>query len=130
MPLNVKLKMVFRDRIGIVADVSALVADFGLNISSMEVERTNDRAAVYLETEGGEKAPGKEEFFRILGGIPDLFEIRFITTMPHEERENQIRVVLDNVSDGVISIDTAGRITTINRIARKVFDCDHREMVG
>ena len=50
--------------------------------------------------------------------------------MPHEERENQIRVVLDNVSDGVISIDTAGRITTINRIARKVFDCDHREMIG
>jgi predicted amino acid-binding ACT domain protein len=30
--------MVFRDRIGIVADVSALVADFGLNISAMELE--------------------------------------------------------------------------------------------
>lgn len=128
--MNVKLKMVFRDRIGIVADVSALVADYGLNISSMEVERKDNRAAVFLEAEGGERAPGKEEIFRILGGIPDLFEIRFITTMPHEERENQIRVVLDNVSDGVISIDTAGRITTINRIARKVFDCDHREMIG
>jgi transcriptional regulator of aroF, aroG, tyrA and aromatic amino acid transport len=51
--------MVFRDRVGIVADVSALVADFGLNISSMEVERKDDRAAVYLEAEGGEKAPGE-----------------------------------------------------------------------
>ncbi|MGA8239632.1 MAG: ACT domain-containing protein [Desulfobacterales bacterium] len=57
--MNVKLKMVFRDRVGIVADVSALVADFGLNISSMEVERKDDRAAVYLEAEGGEKAPGE-----------------------------------------------------------------------
>ena len=128
--MNVKLKMVFRDRIGIVADVSALVADFGLNISSMEVDRKDDRAAVYLEAEGGEKAPGQEEIFRILGGIPDLFEIRFINSMPHEERENQIRVVLDNISDGVISIDTAGRITTINQIALNVFECDHREMIG
>ena len=41
--------MVFKDRIGIVAEVSALVADFGLNISAMEVERRDDRAAVYLE---------------------------------------------------------------------------------
>ena len=65
--------MVFRDRIGIVADVSALVADYSLNISSMEVERKDDKAAVFLEADGGERAPGKEEIFRILGGIPDLF---------------------------------------------------------
>ncbi len=128
--MNIKLKMVFRDRIGVVADVSALVADFGLNISSMEVERKDEKAAVYLEAEGGEKAPGKEEIFRILGSIPDLFEIRFVDTLPHEERENQIRVVLDNISDGVISIDTAGRITSINRIARNVFDCEGREVIG
>jgi hypothetical protein len=38
MPLNVKLNTVFRDRIDIAAEVSALVADSGLNISSAEVE--------------------------------------------------------------------------------------------
>ena len=125
-----KLKMVFRDRIGVVADVSALVANFGMSISSMEVDRKDDKAAVYLEAEGGNKTPATKDIFHVLGGIPDLFEIRFVDMLPHEERENQIRVVLDNISDGVISIDTAARITTINRVARKVFDCENREIIG
>jgi transcriptional regulator of aroF, aroG, tyrA and aromatic amino acid transport len=125
-----KLKMVFKDRIGIVSDVSRLVANFGMNISSMEVERKEDKAAVYLEADGGKNTPTNKDIFHMLGAIPDLFEIRFVDTMPHEDRENQIRVVLDNISDGVISIDTAARITTINRVARKVFDCEHREMIG
>jgi transcriptional regulator of aromatic amino acid metabolism len=92
-----------------VADVSALVANFGMNISSMEVQRKDDQACCFP---GGRivarNTPAKKDIFHILGGIPDLFEIRFVDTMPYEERENQIRVVLDNISDGVISIDTAG----------------------
>jgi PAS domain S-box-containing protein len=50
--------------------------------------------------------------------------------LPQEERENRIRVVLDNISDGVISIDGKGKITTINRIARQALDCGDRDVVG
>ena len=57
--MNIKLKVVFRDRIGIVADVSALVANFGLNISAMEVERKDDRA----ENRGYSNLPRTAPFF-------------------------------------------------------------------
>jgi PAS domain S-box-containing protein len=65
-----------------------------------------------------------------LGKIPDLLEIRFLEILPQEMRENRFRVVLDNIGDGVISIDRDGKITTINRVARSVLNCDHDEMTG
>lgn len=34
----------FRDRVGIVADISVRIAGLGMNIASMEVQRLNDEA--------------------------------------------------------------------------------------
>ncbi len=130
MPLNLKLKLLFTDRIGIVADVAALIAENSLNIISMEVERKDNRAEVWLEAENSEHTPVREDVFRMLGKIPDLREISFIRTLPHEERENRFRVVLDNISDGVISVDRDGNITIINRIARKILNCENSEVIG
>lgn len=130
MDSNLKLKLLFTDRIGIVADVAAAIADKGLNIISMEVVRKDDTSEIWLETEKGNLALTRENIFETLGKIPDLTEIRFIRTLPHEERENRFRVVLDNMSDGVISVDKEGKITTINRVAKNVLNCEDREMIG
>lgn len=128
--MNYKLRLIFTDRIGIVADISALIADHALNIISMEVIREEDRARVYLELESTEKITGKQELFEVLGNILDLIEIRFIDTLPQEERENRFRVVLDNISDGVISIDHKGNITTINQMARVATNSKDRSVLG
>jgi hypothetical protein len=45
---NQKLMLRFRDRVGIVADLSARIAGLGMNIASMEVQRRDDEAHVYL----------------------------------------------------------------------------------
>lgn len=128
--MNIKLKLLFKDRVGIVADISAIIAKRGLNIVSMEVERLHDKAHVYMESETGQQVSSKEDIFNILGEIPDLLEISLIDTLPHEERENRFRVVLDNISDGVISIDKRGKVTTINRMARKAFNLIDQELIG
>lgn len=125
-----KLNMLFHDRVGIVADISNLLAQHGLNIVSMEVQRKNTQADVYFEVEQAEAVTNREELFEMLGRIPNLAQIRFIETLPQEMREQRFRVVLDNIRDGVISIDRNGRITTINRIARRVLDCEHAELIG
>ncbi len=49
MQSNIKLKLMFKDRIGIIADVSALIAKNDLNIVSMEVERKNHKTDVYVD---------------------------------------------------------------------------------
>ena len=117
---HLKLNMLFKDRIGIVADLSTLIAENGFSIISMEVERKDDKADVYVGIEKQDRIPDREAIFEMLGKIPDLLEIRFLEILPQEMRENRFRVVLDNIGDGVISIDRDGRITTINRVARKV----------
>jgi transcriptional regulator of aroF, aroG, tyrA and aromatic amino acid transport len=128
--MNLKLELIFKDRPGIVADISAIIADRGGNIVSMEVERREDRAHVYLEAEKREQQGRLEEIFEILAKVSDLVQIRLIGTLPHEERENRFRVVLDNIRDGVVSIDRNGKITTINRVARQALDCGDRDVVG
>lgn len=130
MQPNLKLKLHFNDRIGIVADVSAVIAKNGLNIISMEVERRDNTAKVYVEAQYGEHFPEQKEIFEMLGNLPDLTEIRFIETMPHEKRENRFRVVLDNISDGVISIDRNGKITTINSVAKRILNCENQGVIG
>ena len=128
--LNLKFELIFKDRVGIVADISARIARHGLNITSMEVVRKADRANVYVETEGATTQSDKHRISEILGRIPDLLESRLVDILPQEERENRFRVVLDNISDGVVSIGKDGRVTTINRMALRALERQSQEVVG
>lgn len=130
MSANLKLNLLFSDRSGIVADISARVAQSGLNILSMEVARRNDKADVYLEIEPGTQLPNREEMFELLGKITDLLEIRSVKTLPHEKREHRLRVMLDNISDGVIAIDKQGRITAVNKIVQRVLNRPVHQIIG
>jgi transcriptional regulator of aroF, aroG, tyrA and aromatic amino acid transport len=47
-----------------------------------------------------------------------------------EEREDRFRVVLDNMSDGVLSIDKDGQVTTINKVASRVYSRKPDEIIG
>ncbi len=130
MSVNLKLNLLFSDRVGIVADISARVAQSGLNILSMEVARRDDKADVYLEIEPGSHLPNREDLFELLGNIVDLLQIRTVKTLPHEKREHRLRVMLDNISDGVIAIDKQGQITAVNKIVQKVLDRPAHKIIG
>ena len=121
--MSFKLQLRFKERIGIVADISTLLARRKLNIISMDVIRDEEQAHVFMEIENRHKPLSRAEIRHFLEGIENLEKIRFIDILPQEERANRFRVVLDNIRDGVISIDRKGRITTINEVACKVFGC-------
>ena len=128
--MNKKIELVFEDRVGIVADISALMAEYGINILSMEVDKRADKAHVLLEVEEGKTGVGKERLTAILSDVSDLLQLQFIDILPQKERENRVRVVLDNISDGVISIDKDGCITTMNKVAREALAYQEQEVVG
>ncbi len=127
---NQKLMLRFRDRVGIVADISARIAELGMNIASMEVQRLGDEAHVYLEIENTSHPGGHGRLAASLERVSDLRHIRSIATLPQEERENRIQVVLDNISDGVVSVDRDGRVTTINRVACEALGCLSADVIG
>ncbi|MBF0200919.1 MAG: sigma 54-interacting transcriptional regulator [Desulfamplus sp.] len=124
-----KLKLRFRDRMGIVADISNTLARSGFNIITMEVDRNGDEAHVYMETELM-KPSFHRDILHVFDDIPTFMDIVPIDILPQEERANRFRVVLDNMSDGVISIDSKGNITTINQVAGNLFNEPPDNLIG
>lgn len=128
--MHPKLKLHFADRLGIVANIAVILAENDFNIFPMEVVRIDSSAYIYIEAEKRDDSSEQADIFELLGRIPDLAEISMIRTLPGEERENRFRVVLDNISDGVISVGNDGKITTINKVAKRILDCENSEVIG
>ncbi len=127
---RLKLEIVFRDRLGIVADVASILAAKQLNIVSMEVQKKGNRAYVYLEVEHQVALENPEAVVVAVKQLSGCLSLAPVHTLPQEKREESYRVVLDSVSDGILSVDEKGVITTVNRVARKILGFDARQVVG
>ncbi len=128
--MRLKSELIFIDRVGIVADISALLAGFEMSIHSMEVVQTGDHALVYVAFETSRRNDTATHVIESLSRINGLEQIRLVETLPYEERENRLKVLFDNMSDGVFSIDSDGCLKTINRIALKALDLDAARDIG
>lgn len=127
---NLRLQLRFSDRVGIVSDIAVLLAEKGLNILTMEVVKDRTYALVYVEIEMAADSPERRDVMDALGRISGLIEIGLIHVLPQEERERRFRVVLDNISDGVIAVDNQGKIAVMNRMARRILNCTEEEGIG
>lgn len=127
--LNVKLQIIFTDRVGIVANVATVMAEQATSIVSMEVDVEEDKAIVYLEA-GIEEPHEQEKLLNDLRTISNLEKISVIQTLPQERREKRYQVVLDSISDGILAIDEEGRVTIINRVAQEILNCDPCTVTG
>jgi transcriptional regulator of aroF, aroG, tyrA and aromatic amino acid transport len=127
---HLKLSLRFGDRVGIVADMSRVIAEMSLNIAAMEVVRKADEALVFVEIEDGPGLAATDHLISRLNTLVDVREVGVRRYLPHEEREKRFMVVLDNMSDGVFSIDRHGRVTTINKVACRTLGCRARDVVG
>jgi transcriptional regulator of aroF, aroG, tyrA and aromatic amino acid transport len=131
MKTNLKLQLIFIDRVAIVADVTGVLVKYGLNILSMELQVKGKFTYVYLETENNDTRFEQESFFKHLKQISGWRETRIIHNLPQAKRERGYKFVLDSVSDGIISIDENGVVTTINRIAKEIIGIGNTlEVVG
>jgi PAS domain S-box-containing protein/TyrR family helix-turn-helix protein len=127
---HLKLSLRFHDRVGIVADMSRVIAEMSLNIVAMEVVRQADEALVFVEIEDGPGLAAADHLISRLNALVDVREVGVRQYLPHEEREQRFLVVLDNMSDGVFSIDRRGRVTTINKVTCRILGCRARDVVG
>jgi len=118
MKTNLKLKLLFNDRAGVLASLAGLMAGEQFNISALDVEREGGKATLYLEAEGTER--GRQRLFEAISALPDLLDIATIQTLPHEKREKRMQILLDSVSDGILFIDEMGSIVLMNRVAHQV----------
>lgn len=120
-----RIKISYEDRVGIVFDIAYVFNHHRLNIVSMEVGVN----VIFLETD-----PLSTEYERILTAdlseIEDVKGIALIERMPHEEKAEQLKAVLDNVADGVLAIDSHGYITQYNPAAERIMHTSFEKVVG
>ncbi len=118
MGMKHKLHLRFEDRVGIVADLSVLLARQGLNILSMEVQQKGSLTDIYFEAESHDTGFKRETPFGLLSGIKGLTEVRLIKNLPHKIREDRFRVVLDNI---VGAVKIAKNMKEIRRLAKTIW---------
>ncbi|HWR44830.1 sigma-54 interaction domain-containing protein [Sporomusa sp.] len=65
-----------------------------------------------------------------LKAVTNVKSVTFRSQMPYKEREHELRTILDSVSEGVLAIDKAGKISHINEVACKIFSCTPQAVMG
>ena len=120
-----RLKIPNIDRVGLVLDISRVLADRGVNIVSMEVELNT----TYVETAALPPEVGRS-IIEDLRKIPQVLEVVPIDFMPHQIRTEQLKAVMASVGDGIIAVDHEGRVTHYNPAAEKIVRIPAHEVIG
>lgn len=122
---NLCLKICNQDRVGLVLDISHVLAKQNINILSMEVLPD----IMYLEIES--LSPYEETLLHTqLSEIPQISNVTPISRMPHQEREQELQTVMDTIDDGILAINQQEIITHFNAAAEKMMSCKSGEIIG
>ena len=120
-----KLKIFITDRVGLVSDISRLLANCGLAIITMEVEFN----AIFVETTAS-SIDTEVDVIGEIKRIPQVLEAVPIDYMPHQIRAEHLNGVMASISDGIIAVDQEGRVTHFNPAAEKIARISASEMIG
>lgn len=129
MSEGLKLQLIFKDRVGIIADLTTILGERAINILSMEVDACGEKTFIYFETQP-EAGDPIHVLIRKLKTIPGLIDISPIKTLPQEKREKSLKVMLNSVSDGIVAIDDNGKVLAVNRVAKRILGCLDPDIVG
>ncbi len=127
---NLKHQLIFKDRIGIVFDIARLMTGQGLNIVNMEVEERDGFAKISIEIEKSGYGINKEALFALFSTLPGLESQAELLTLPQEKRQEWFRTLFDGMSEGIISVDARGIISTINSVACRTLGEVYENIIG
>ncbi len=118
-------KISTKNRIGMVSDVVKVFSDVKINISSMEVYP----CVIWIKfAETEENKPGRVK--NHLLALADVINVEPAAILPQEKKEQQLRLILDTINEGIVAIDQKGCITHINPVADKLLRLKSGEVVG
>jgi transcriptional regulator of aroF, aroG, tyrA and aromatic amino acid transport len=110
----------FNDRVGMVKDISEVVAMGQANILSLSVRP----GEIYLQVEP--VSSDKLHFIlENISSIKDVLEVTPIEWMPHELAEQQLRTVINSVQEGILSVNGNLVITTCNLRATQLLGLEY-----
>ncbi|MDC8803985.1 sigma-54-dependent transcriptional regulator [Halomonas pacifica] len=123
-----RLKFHCQNRIGILRDIVAQFADYGVNVARGEVGGDHGNT-IYLylpQLLNAQLATLKP----VLEQIPGVFGVKRVSLMPSERRHLELDALLSSLSDPVMSIDMEGHIVAANRAAGQMLGVRVDEVPG
>jgi len=114
-----------KDRVGMVLDILRVLSEYQINILSMEVEPQ----VVYLKFHSGNREKTSLVKKELLAN-PDIDSIQNTDSLPQEQRERQLRTVMETVNEGILAAERGGRITHINSGAAGLLNITREEALG
>lgn len=114
-----------QDRIGMTLDVLQVVYRYNLNIAAMEVSP----GKIFLKIQPCPAAV-MERLKKDISALGGVKEQHLIELMPYEERERQLKAVMDSVDEGIVAVDARGRISIFNPSAEKILNYRAEEVLG
>lgn len=128
--MNLKYQLVFTDRIGIVFDIAGMITRKGMSFVNVEVEEVKGVANVYIEINLENQPLKKNKLADWFRGLEGVREVKEIKNLPQEKREEKFRILIEGISDGIISVDDTGIVSTINRVACSILELRPEAVIG
>lgn len=116
----------FEDRFGLGQEVFEALKDNQINVLGMEAYANRGMMIKFKYINEDNLNKLIEQISRING----VNSITFKDQMPYEQRENQLKTILNLVSEGIIATNKDGEITHINDVACKILYVDCSEVIG
>ncbi|NLO26127.1 MAG: sigma 54-interacting transcriptional regulator [Clostridiales bacterium] len=106
-------------------DVLRVVYRHNVNIAAMEVSPGRIHLKIH-------PCSGKvlEHLLAGISNLEGVIDKREIKLMPHEERERQLKAVMDSVDEGIVAVDSQGKINIFNPSAEKILKFKAEEVMG
>ncbi len=120
-----RLRMPCMDRVGLVYEVTQLLAKRDINIVAIEVEQ----GAIFLECQTVERKRC-EELLQALTAVDGIHRVERTFFMPSKERAEQLDAVLTSVQDGIVAINAKGVVTQCNPAAARMLCLQLEEVLG
>lgn len=116
----------FNDRIGLGYEVFSLLKKKMINLVGMEAI-VSGKMSIKCQCESQESI---DILISELKEVSGIFSISFSEFMPYEQREHQLKTILDSVSEGIIGVNHEGKITHINEKGKKILNIEGAEVIG
>lgn len=120
------LEIGFHDRIGLGYEIFSLLKSKNINLLGMEAKASEKMIIKF----NGFPSDVLDELIQQLKEIEGIHSVAFKDLMPYEQRERQLKTILNSVSEGIIAVNQEGRITHINEMAKIIFQLSDENVIG
>ena len=116
----------FEDRLGLGMEIFEGCEKNRVDKIGMEVIPTQGMFIKFRSTSVGQV----QRLIKDLEGVKGVLFVKLRDQMPYEEREHELRTILNSVSEGIVAVNKEGEIIQINEVACKIFHCSSEEVIG